>query len=215
MKIERFEVNPFQENCYIVSDDSGEGIIIDCGAFYEEERKAVVEYVMDNGIELKHLISTHGHIDHNFGDKFVYDTWGVKPEAGTADDQLFKSMPEQAKAICGIDNLTQDDFVCVGKCLDEHDTVDFGSHKFTVLETPGHSPGGLTYYCEQERVAFTGDTLFQGSIGRTDFEGGSMFMMLMSLRHLSQLPDDVRVFPGHGAETTIGAEVASNPYIDR
>ena len=173
------------------------------------------KYIESNGLKVRHLIATHGHIDHNFGDKFVYDTWGVKPEAGTADDQLFKSMPEQAKAICGIDNLTQDDFVCVGKCLDEHDTVDFGSHKFTVLETPGHSPGGLTYYCEQERVAFTGDTLFQGSIGRTDFEGGSMFMMLMSLRHLSQLPDDVRVFPGHGAETTIGAEVASNPYIDR
>lgn len=215
LNIQRFICNPTRENTYVVSDETKECVIIDCGAYYEPEKEALKKYIESNGLKVRHLIATHGHIDHNFGDKFVYDTWGVKPEAGTADDQLFKSMPEQAKAICGIDNFTQDDFVCVGKCLDEHDTVDFGSHKFTVLETPGHSPGGLTYYCEQERVAFTGDTLFQGSIGRTDFEGGSMFMMLMSLRHLSQLPDDVRVFPGHGAETTIGAEVASNPYIDR
>lgn len=217
LNIQRFICNPIRENTYVVSDETKECVIIDCGAYYEPEKEALKKYIESNGLKVRHMIATHGHIDHNFGDKFVYDTWGVKLEAGTADDQLFKSMPEQAKAICGIDNLTQDDFVCVGKCLDEHDTVDFGSHKFTVLETPGHSPGGLTYYCEQERVAFTGDTLFQGSIGRTDFEGGSMFMMLMSLRHLSQLPDDVRVFPGHGAETTItiGAEVASNPYIDR
>ena len=75
--------------------------------------------------------------------------------------------------------------------------------------------GGLTFYCEAEKVAFTGDTLFQGSIGRTDLKGGSMFLIIQSLRMLCQLPDDVTVLPGHGSETTIGAEVAGNPYLDR
>lgn len=109
LNIQRFICNPIRENTYVVSDETKECVIIDCGAYYEPEKEALKKYIESNGLKVRHLIATHGHIDHNFGDKFVYDTWGVKPEAGTADDQLFKSMPEQAKAICGIDNLTQDD----------------------------------------------------------------------------------------------------------
>ena len=154
-------------------------------------------------------------MDHNLGDKFVFDNWGLRPEISTSDEPMLKTLPEQAKSICGVDNLTADDFTYAGKCLDGSDTITFGSHTFTILETPGHSQGGLTFYCEAEKVAFTGDTLFQGSIGRTDLDGGSMFMIIQSLRMLSQLPDDVKVYPGHGPETTIGAEVAGNPYLDR
>ena len=93
--------------------------------------------------------------------------------------------------------------------------MSFGSHAFTVIETPGHSRGSIFFYDEEEYVAFSGDTLFQRSIGRTDFEGGSMFQMIQSLRMICQLPDTTRVYPGHGPETTIGAELASNPYLDR
>ena len=103
----------------------------------------------------------------------------------------------------------------VGRYLREGDSIDFGTHHFTVIETPGHSPGGVFYYCKDEEVAFSGDTLFHNSIGRTDFEGGSMFMLIQSLRMISQMPDTTRVLPGHGPETTIGYEVAHNPYIDR
>jgi glyoxylase-like metal-dependent hydrolase (beta-lactamase superfamily II) len=93
--------------------------------------------------------------------------------------------------------------------------VTFGSHTFKVLETPGHSKGCLCFYCEKEKVLFSGDTLFRSSIGRTDLSGGSIMMIIQSLRFLAQLPDEVVVYPGHGPETTIGNEVAHNPYMDR
>ena len=103
----------------------------------------------------------------------------------------------------------------VGRLLEDKDTIDFGSHHFTVVATPGHSQGGVFFYCEEEKVCFSGDTLFQGSIGRTDLGGGSMFMLIQSLRTICQWPDDVVVLPGHGPQTTIGKEVATNPFIDR
>lgn len=215
LNIQRFVCNPIRENTYVVSDETKECVIVDCGAYYEPEKEAIKEYIDTNGLTPKHLLVTHGHVDHNFGDKFVFDNWGLRPEIGSSDEPLLKTLPEQAKSICGIDDLTDDDFTYAGKCLDGSDIISFGSHTFTVLETPGHSWGGLTFYCEAEKVAFTGDTLFQGSIGRTDLDGGSMFMIIQSLRMLCQLPDDVRVLPGHGPATTIGAEIAGNPYLDR
>lgn len=215
LNIERFICNPIRENTYVVSDDSKECVIIDCGAWYEEEKTAIKEYIDGNGLVPKHLIATHGHVDHHLGDKFVYETWGLKPEVDGSDAKFIEALPQHAADVCGIDGLTADDFAPVGKWLTGADTIKFGNHEFTILETPGHSPGGVSYYCEPEKVLFTGDTLFRGTIGRTDIGGGSMFMIIQSLRMLSQLPDDVKVFPGHGESTTIGYEVASNPYLDR
>ena len=107
------------------------------------------------------------------------------------------------------------DFPPIGHFFNNEEVITFGEHKFATIATPGHSPGGTTFYCAEEKVAFTGDTLFRNSIGRTDFDGGSMFMMINSLRELAQLPDDTTVLPGHGDATTIGAELANNPYMDR
>lgn len=215
IKIERFVCNPLRENTYVVSDESKEAVIIDCGAYYEEEKTAIKDYIEGNGLKPKHLIATHGHVDHHLGDKFVYDTWGLKPEVDGSDAEFFDTLPQHASDVCGIDGLTADDFEPVGKWLTGADTISFGSHQFSIMETPGHSPGGVAYYCEEEKVLFTGDTLFKGTIGRTDVGGGSMFMIIQSLRMLSQLPDDVTVYPGHGEITTIGTEVSTNPYLDR
>ena len=99
--------------------------------------------------------------------------------------------------------------------LKEGDKIDFGTHQLTVIETPGHTPGGIVLYDAAEHVAFSGDTLFRSSIGRTDLLGGSMFEMMQSLRMICQLPDETKVFPGHGAATTIGEELMHNPYLDR
>ncbi|MBO4314588.1 MAG: MBL fold metallo-hydrolase, partial [Prevotella sp.] len=99
--------------------------------------------------------------------------------------------------------------------LSGDDAIRFGNHQFKVIETPGHSRGSVFFYCEEENIAFSGDTLFRFSIGRTDLDGGSMFMIIQSLRTISQLPDKTIVYPGHGDSTTIGDEVAHNPYIDR
>lgn len=215
IKVERFVCNPIRENTYVVSDSSKECVIIDCGAWYDEEKEAIKEYINGNGLTPKHLIATHGHVDHHLGDKFVYDTWGLKPEVNGSDAKFIQVLPQHAYEVCGIDGLTADDFAPVGKWLTGADTIKFGSHEFTILETPGHSPGGVAYYCADEKIIFTGDTLFRGTIGRTDIGGGSMFMIIQSLRMLSQLPDDVVVYPGHGESTTIGNEVAANPYLDR
>lgn len=203
-----------RENTYIVSDDTHEAVIIDCGAFYEEERTAIKQYIDDNKLQPKHLIATHGHIDHHLGDRFVYDTWGLKPEVGEADEQLMQRLAEQAREICDVE-LTADSFAPVGRYLTSADVITFGNSKLKIIDTPGHTPGGMAFYSEADKVLFTGDTLFRGSIGRTDLEGGSMFLIIQSLRMLSQLPDDTTVLPGHGEATTIGYEVASNPYLDR
>lgn len=215
LKIQRFVCNPLRENTYVVSDETREAVIVDCGAWYDSEKAAISDYVEANGLTPKHLIATHGHVDHHLGDKFAYDTWGLQPELHGSDEEFIRQLPQHAMDVCGIGGLTAADFAPVGRYLTDTDTIGFGSHRLTILETPGHSPGGVAYYCEAERALFTGDTLFRGTIGRTDIGGGSMFMIIQSLRMLSQLPDDVRVYPGHGEATTIGYEVATNPYLDR
>ena len=214
MEIKRFVCNMIRENTYVVSDDTREAVIIDCGAYYEEERKAIKQYIDDNKLQPKHLIATHGHVDHHLGDRFVYDTWGLKPEVGEADEDFMNRLPEQARQLFEME-LSDDDFAPVGRYLMPVDTISFGHTTFKIIETPGHSPGGLCFYSEADKTLFTGDTLFRGSIGRSDFDGGSMFLIIQSLRVLSQLPDDTIVLPGHGERTTIGYEVATNPYLDR
>ena len=212
MKIERFEVNPFQENCYIVSDETGEGVIIDCGAFYSEERKAVVEYVKDNRIELKHLLSTHAHIDHNFGNNTIYEHFGLKPEVHGADEILMGKLAEQAQLFC---NYRLDYAMPpVGKYLTETDTIKFGTHTLSIINTPGHTPGSSFFYCKEEGVAFSGDTLFKMSIGRTDFELGNYKDIMKSLAKVAELlPDNTTILPGHGPRTTIKAEKEGNMYF--
>lgn len=215
LNIQVFVCNPLRENTYVVSDESKECVIIDCGALYDVEKEAIRKYIEDNNLKPTRLIATHGHVDHHFGDRFVYDTWGLKPELHGSDEEGFGSLPLQASTVCGIDGLSDDDFVPAGQYLSGADNIVFGSHRLDIVETPGHSPGSVTYLCEDEKVAFTGDTLFRGSIGRTDFKGGSMFLIILSLRKLCQLADDITVYPGHGPTTTIGQELSSNPYLDR
>ena len=106
-------------------------------------------------------------------------------------------------------------FPPIGHFFEEDEVIKFGNHEFTIIETPGHSNGSVCFYCEAEHVLFSGDTLFKSSIGRTDFPGGSMFRIINSLRHLGMLPDETQVLPGHGEATSIGEELAHNPYMDR
>lgn len=212
MHIERFVCNMFQENCYIMSDDTNECVIIDCGAFYEEERKAIVEYINDNKLMPKHLICTHAHIDHNFGDNTIYKAFSLKPEVPYKDKVLMEHMPEQANAFIGLSY--NEPIPPVGKYFDENYTVSFGNHKLTVIPTPGHTPGSVMFYCKEEKVVFSGDTLFKLSIGRTDFQLGSYPDIIASLKNIANiLPDDTTVLPGHSEQTSIGFEKAHNPYF--
>ncbi len=213
LKIQRFVCNMLQENCYVVSDETQECVIVDCGAYYPEEKEAISLYIEENQLKPVHLLATHGHLDHNFGNGFIYEKYGLSVELHGDDLEFINQHDEQAEKFFPF--AQYDSLPAAGRLLADHDIIEFGSHRLRVIETPGHSRGGVFYYCEEEKVCFSGDTLFQGSIGRTDLNGGSMFMLIQSLRTISQLPDDTVVLPGHGPQTTIGKEVATNPFIDR
>lgn len=213
IQIERFICNMLQENCYVVNDDTKECVIIDCGAFYDSERNAITEYIKTNKLKPVHLLTTHGHFDHNFGNDTIYKEFKLKPEVSLLDKELIENIDQQAKALCQIH--IDYDLPFPEHFLKREEIICFGNHNMRVIETPGHSPGSVTFYCADENIAFTGDTLFRNSIGRTDFSGGNMMQIIQSLRVLAQLPDETVILPGHGEKTTIGEELAHNPYMER
>ena len=213
LKIQTFEVNPLHENCYVVNDDTKECVIIDCGAFTESEQEAIITYINKNGLKPVHNLGTHGHLDHHFGDAAILSAFNLLPEVSDGDEVLMQHSKEAALQMLGMDlNI---DLPAGELKLTENNTISFGSHTLRIIRTPGHSRGSVSFYCAEENVLFTGDTLFKGSIGRTDFPGGSMFQIISSLRELAQLPDTTIVYPGHGPQTSIGFELAHNPYMDR
>ena len=211
IKIKTFVCNMLQENCYVMSDETNEAVIIDCGAFYPEEQQAIADYIEREQLTPVRLIATHGHFDHNFGNSFVWHRYGLKPEV-TAEDLPLMDIRRQMRSMMGMDYEIEQ--APTGRLLNTKDDVTFGSHRLRVLPTPGHSRGSVTFYCEAEHAAFTGDTLFRMSIGRTDFEGGCWSDMSHSLKKvLAILPADTTVYPGHGEPTTIGYELQYNPYM--
>ncbi len=199
-----------QENTYVVSDATKECVVIDCGALYDEERAAIVSYIRKEGLTPVHLISTHGHFDHNLGNGIIFEAFGLKPEVPVEDEGLM-DLKKQMKDMLGTCLPIEEP--PLGRLLSEGDTINFGHHTLTIIHTPGHTPGGVTFYCEAEHTAFTGDTLFQMSIGRTDFEGGSWTDMVNSLKRLAMLPAQTVVYAGHGEATTISEELKYNPYM--
>ena len=214
INIQRFEVNPLQENCYVVSDDSRECVIIDCGAYYDEESIAIDNYLRKQQLKPVHLLATHGHLDHNFGNAHLFRQYGLKVEICAGDQQLVERLPQQAAALFGME--ISDDQPPVGRLLNDGDTITFGQHTLQVIQTPGHSHGSCLFYCKEEGVVFSGDTLFRMSIGRTDFPEGSWQQMEQSLAKIAgTLPKDTVVYPGHGPQTTIADELQYNPYLRR
>lgn len=214
LDIQRFVCNMFQENCYVVSDETKECVIIDCGTFFEEEKIAIYNYINDNNLTPKHLLCTHGHVDHNFGNKFILDKFGLLPEISEADKPLMNNLGKQAKAFTGED--CGNDFPEIGRFYENDKTITFGNHEFAIIPTPGHSPGSVFIYCKDESVAFSGDTLFKLSIGRTDLQLGNYEDIIESLHSIAKvLPADTTVLPGHGEHTTIGYEVKFNPYLKK
>lgn len=213
MNIKTFTTGPLDVNCYIVSDESKECVIIDCAAFTENEQKAIIDYIRQEQLVPKHLLCTHAHIDHIAGNKAIYDAFGLKPEYHRLDQKLMTEYQTQAEYILGMRLMYE---LPMGESLlGDGDIVEFGNTRLRVMLTPGHSPGCVFFVNDEEHKAFCGDTIFRGSIGRTDFMGGSMFQIINSLRLISQMPDDTELYPGHGPQTTIGYELAHNPYMDR
>ena len=212
LNIQRFVVNMIEENCYLLWDETGEAAIVDCGAYFDEDREEIQKFVEEKKLTIVHHLLTHGHFDHIFGAQFVSDTYGVLPQMAKTETENYSSQNEQLKMFLHRElPLSIPPF---GKILDDGETVTFGHQQFTVIYTPGHTPGGVCYYNEKEKILLSGDSLFQGSIGRTDFPGGSGRDLIDSLsKRVLTLPDDVTVLPGHGPQTTIGDEKRHNPYF--
>ncbi|MCR4958175.1 MAG: MBL fold metallo-hydrolase [Prevotella sp.] len=204
--------NPVQENCFVVSDETREAAVIDCGALYDHERKATVNYLKDNGLTLRHVLCTHAHFDHIFGLDTLFDEFGVKPRLHPADRPLYEGMNQQVAAFFG--SGYDRPLPPLGDDLCDGELITLGTHTLQVLHTPGHSPGSVVFYCESEKKLFSGDTLFRMSVGRTDLQGGSWQQLMHSLQHvLAPLPADVTVYSGHGPNTMMGDEVQMNPYF--
>ena len=212
LTVKCFTCNMLSENCYVVSDESRDCVIIDCGAYYPEEGQAIVGYIRQQQLTPRHLLCTHGHFDHCMGNGYIFRAFGLKPRAHQDDSFLMEKMEQQTSDILGIPIHL--DVPPVGIYLPDSDTITFGSHTWQILHTPGHTPGGIVFYDADEHIAFSGDTLFRMSIGRTDFERGSYADMITSLHMLAtQLPADTKIYAGHGPETTMADEIRYNPYL--
>ena len=210
--IKCFCVNMVQENCFIVSDETRECVMIDCGAFYDAERKAIVDYLKDQGLTLRHLLCTHGHMDHVFGNDTIADAFGVLPEIHAEDGDMLLNIDQQSRGLLGIGyDRTMPE---AGHYLTDGEEITFGSHHFQVIHTPGHTPGGVLFYCASEQAVFTGDTLFRMSVGRTDLPGGSWPQLMDSLTtRVAKLPKPTVVYTGHGPRSLISDELLMNPYL--
>ena len=201
--VKTFAFNLLQENTYVVSDDTLECVIIDCGAYYDDERQALTDYISHEGLKPRRLLATHGHWDHNLGIDTVYETYGLQVEAAREDDFIITDIPRNFQSIIGAPLRRQ--YPAIGRYFDPDEIIHFGHHSLQVLKT---------FYCADEHTAFTGDTLFRMSVGRTDFEGGSYTALMSSLTNvLAKLPPETVILPGHGPRSTITDEMRYNPYL--
>ncbi len=207
-----FTFNPFQENTYLVYDDTKECVIFDPGCYTETERTNLAEFIKANELKPVRLINTHCHIDHVFGNKFVADTYGLPLEIHKGELPVLEAVPMVSKTY-GIPMADQSPMP--EKFIEEGDIITFGNSSMKALFTPGHSPASLSFYCADGNILIAGDVLFQNSIGRTDLPGGDFTTLINSIKEkYYPLGDDVKVFPGHGPSTTIGYEKANNPFLN-
>ena len=209
--IKSFEFNYFQENTFLLYDDTREAVLIDCGCCRKEEEKELTDFILENKLTLKHLLCTHLHVDHVFGNGFIYKTYGLKPEANKQDVEKLPSPDEQAK-LFGLRQQVEN--VPVEKYIVGGETIKFGTSELQVLTVPGHSPGSVAFYNKKNGFAIVRDALFAGSIGRTDLWGGNQEVLVAAIRDkLLSLPDETVIYPGHGPETRVIDEKFNNPYL--
>lgn len=213
LKIEKWVFNPNQECTHVVSDETGEAVIIDCGAFYPGERRRLLEYIEKEKLHPVRLLLTHAHHDHLYGNDLIHEHFGLLPEVHEADKRIMLHMlPLRINEIFG--DKYPYDIPVPEKYLQSRELINFGNHTLRVIHTPGHTPGSVVFHCWEEKVAFTGDTLMSMSIGRTDFPGGDREEMAESLESLChRLPDDTTIYPGHGKKSTMFHEKTCNPYL--
>ncbi|MEO5571425.1 MAG: MBL fold metallo-hydrolase [Bacteroidia bacterium] len=210
LKIDSFTFNAFQENTYILSDESKECLIIDPGCYDSFEKDEIATFIETQKLKPVKLLNTHCHIDHVLGNKFIADKYKLQIELNFLEIPLIRAVAEYAPQYGMFCEPSPEPFAL----LKEGDSIKFGNSALKILFTPGHSPGSICFFNEQEEFIISGDVLFQMSIGRTDLPGGNYDTLIKSIREkLFVLNDQVKVYPGHGPMTTIGFEKRNNPFL--
>lgn len=213
LKVKQFVFNYFEENTYLAIDDTtSQAAIIDPGMLRDSEKKEFDSFVAENGITLTQIILTHAHLDHCFGADYVKSQYNIPVKAHSSDAPLAQSLVEQANRFGLSSRLTS------GIEFDVHladgDVIEIGQSSLKVIHVPGHSPGGIILYDKEDKLAFVGDSIFEGSVGRTDLAGGNHTQLITSLKNkVLSLPDDTVLLPGHGRPTTVLQEKRHNPFL--
>lgn len=202
--------NAFQENTYVLYDDSGSCVIVDPGCYEPDEQAELKDFIAANKLQVSRLVNTHCHIDHVLGNEFVKRTYGVGLYIHQLDEPVLRAVAAYAPNY----GFNRYEPAAVDGYLGEGSGLVFGDTRMKILFVPGHAPGHVAFYSAADKVLISGDVLFQNSIGRTDLPGGNFPALEKSIREkLYVLPDDTTVYPGHGPKTTIGFEKRTNPFV--
>ncbi|MBN8864830.1 MAG: MBL fold metallo-hydrolase [Sphingobacteriales bacterium] len=210
LTVKTFTFNPVQENTYLLYNDQGDCCIIDPGCYFDEEKNRLRQAIENAGLRPVLLLNTHCHLDHVFGNQFVADTWGLQPHIHEKERPVLDRAAEAGLRW----QLPFVNYTGPVHLLEAGDLVKLGGDSMSVLFTPGHSPGSISFHNAAQHFVIGGDVLFQGSIGRTDLPGGDYDTLIDSIKtQLLPLPDDTIVYSGHGPATTIGRERRNNPFL--
>jgi hydroxyacylglutathione hydrolase len=200
-------VGPFQENCYVIGDEEiGEGAIVDPG----DEAARIALAVEQTGLAISEILITHAHIDHVGAVAALVEEYACPVLMHAEAEPMLQQLPTQAMMM----GLRFGKVPKVDRRIEDEEVLEVGGLRLKALYTPGHAPGHLAFYAESERLVFSGDALFAGSVGRTDLFGGDTEVLMRNIKErLMRLPDQTRVLSGHGPATTIGDERAHNPFL--
>lgn len=210
ISIQTFTFNPFQENSYILWDNTKECVIIDPGCYGEDEQEQLLSFIRNKELKPVKLLNTHCHIDHILGNKIVAETFNLALEANEKEVEILEGSPKWALKYGIVGDVSPK----IGKFLNEGDQVQFGNSVLDIVFVPGHSPGSIAFISHSNKFIIGGDVLFQGSFGRYDLPGGDVYVLAKSIQtKLFVLPDDYIVHAGHMGTTTIGIEKKTNPIL--
>ncbi len=211
MNIKKFTFNPIEVNAIVLWDETLECVIIDAACFYPHEQEKLKLFIETLHLKPVKLLNTHGHFDHLLGNEFVKSTWGLSSEIHIKD----KYLVEQASGQSLLFGMSIANPPVPGHFFEDGEIIRFGNSALKVICVPGHSPGSVAFYSEADQLLIAGDILFCGSVGRTDLPGGSHEQLISGIKEkLMILNPQVKVYCGHGPETTIGAEKDNNPYLN-
>lgn len=210
LRIAQFTFNAFSENTYIVSDENGVSIIIDPGMTDEEEDTILFDYIKDENLSPQLILNTHCHLDHILGNSAVANRYGIEMHCHALEIPVI----ERASATSLMFGISYRPSVMPSHTISAGERISIGDITFDTLFVPGHAPGHLAFVCHEERVIFSGDVLFKGSVGRVDLPGCNATDLVQSIQTtMYRLPDDYVVYSGHGPHTTIGEEKTGNIFV--